>query len=149
MTGEAGQGSPKVRKTDDYDSIKALALRSGLEDGTFHSVITAYGYYIGDTLFGCAALKREGDRYAVEWLAVDEQLRGKGIGQMLVRKIEAEARMRGADRIWALARVPRFFESIGFRVASSDESGGPVMSNCLLCSQYQKICFPAIVVKNL
>ncbi len=149
MTGEASQGSPEIRKTDDHGAVRALALRSGLEDGTFDSVITAYGCYIGDTLFGCAALKREGDRYAVEWLAVDEQLRRKGIGQMLVRKIEAEARMRGADRIWALARAPRFFESIGFRVASSDEAGGPVMSNCLLCSQYQRTCFPAIVVKNL
>ncbi len=142
-------GSPMLRKTDDYNAVRALALRSGLEDGTFENIVTAYGYYIGDELVGCAALKRDGERFAVEWLAVSEGLRRKGVGRMLVQSVEAEARMRGAERVWALARAPRFFERIGFRVASSDESGGPTMSNCLLCSQYQKTCFPAIVVKDI
>jgi N-acetylglutamate synthase-like GNAT family acetyltransferase len=142
-------GAPILRKTEDYDAVRALSLRSGLEDGTFEGVMLAYGYFIGDELFGCAALKKDGDRYAVEWLAVSEPMRGKGIGSMLVGKVEAEARMRGASRLWALARAPRFFEGLGFRVATSDESGGPTMSNCLLCSQYQRSCFPAVVVKEL
>lgn len=149
MTDPISTGCPVIKKTDDHELMKALALASGLEDGTFENVILSYGYFIGDQLFGCVSLKREGDRYAVEWLAVSENLRRKGIGGMLVGKVEAEARMRGADRLWALARAPRFFESIGFRVAAPGESGGPVMSNCLLCSQYQKSCFPAIVVKDL
>ncbi|MGD9963678.1 MAG: GNAT family N-acetyltransferase, partial [Thermoplasmata archaeon] len=142
MTHEERLGSPELRKTEDYDAVRALALRSGLEDGTFENIVMAYGYYIGDELFGCAALKREGERYAVAWLAVSETLRRKGVGRLLVRGIETEARMRGADRIWALARAPRFFERIGFRIASSGESAGPTMSNCLLCSQYQRTCFP-------
>lgn len=149
MTGEAHTGAPALRKTDDFEAIRTLALRSGLEDGTFEGIVTAYGYHIGEELVGCVALKRDQERFAVEWLAVSEQLRHKGIGKMLVKKIEGEARMRGADRIWALARAPRFFESIGFRVATSDESGGATMSNCLLCSQYQRSCFPAIVVRQL
>lgn len=149
MADEVHLGSPVLRKTEDYDAIRALALRSGLEDGTFENIVMACGYYIGNELFGCAALKRDGERYAVEWLAVSEPLRRKGVGRMLVKRIEAEARIRGADKVWALARAPRFFESIGFRVASSGESGGPTMSNCLLCSQYEKTCFPAIVVKDV
>ena len=149
MVGDGQTGSPTLRKTDDYEAVKSLALRSGLEDGTFENVVTAYGYYIGNDLMGCAALKQEGGRYAVEWLAVSEDLRRKGVGRMLVAAVEAEARMRGAERIWALARAPRFFEGIGFRVTTSGESGEPMMSNCMLCSQYQRSCFPAIVVKDL
>jgi len=149
MAGAGQTGAPTLKKTDDFEAIKALAIRSGLEDGTFEGIVTAYGCYIGEELVGCAALKRDGARYSVEWLAVAEWLRQKGTGRMLVSKIEAEARMRGADRIWALARAPRFFEKIGFRLATSDESGGPTMSNCLLCSQYQRSCFPAVVVKQL
>jgi N-acetylglutamate synthase-like GNAT family acetyltransferase len=149
MAGEERAGAPSLRKTDDYEAIRALATRSGLEDGTFENVVTAWGYFIGDELVGCAALKQDDGRCAVEWLAVSEGLRNKGMGRMLVGKVEAEARMRGADRIWALARAPRFFERIGFRVVSPDAQNGPMMSNCLLCSQYQRSCFPAVVVKQL
>lgn len=141
--------APSLRKTDDYEAVRALAIRSGLEDGTFEHVVTAWGYFIGEELVGCAALKQDGGRFAVEWLAVSEGLRGKGLGRMLVGMVEAEARMRGAERVWALARAPRFFERIGFRVSSPDEPASPMMSNCLLCSQYQRSCFPAVMVKQL
>jgi len=140
---------PVLRKTDDYNSVRVLALRSGLEDGTFENIVTAYGYYIDSGLVGCVALKQEESKFSVEWLAVSEELRGKGIGGLLVGKIEAEAKARGAARIWALARAPRFFEKIGFRKSTMDELGGPTMSNCLLCSQFQTSCFPAVVVKDL
>jgi len=149
MAGQVHSGAPVLRKTDDHAAIRTLALRSGLEDGTFEDIVMAYGCYIGEELVGCAALKRDGDRFAVEWLAVADGFRRKGMGRMLVGKIEAEARMRGADRIWALARTTRFFEHLGFRVTTSEEAGGPAMSNCLLCSQYQRTCFPAIVTKQL
>jgi N-acetylglutamate synthase-like GNAT family acetyltransferase len=149
MEGQSDTGIPVLRKTDDYEAIRALALRSGLEDGTFENIVSAYGCFIGADLVGCAALKKDGQRYSIEWLSVSDFLRGKGIGSMLVGRIEGEARMRGAEELWALARAPRFFEKIGFRVASPAESGGPTMCNCLLCSQYQKSCFPAVMVKGI
>ncbi len=147
MDGRA-KGAPGIRKTDDYEAIRDLALKSGLDDGTFENVTAAYGYYLGDKLVGCVALKKEVDRYSVDWLAVSEELRGMGIGAMLVTRVEAEARMMGAGRLWALARAPRFFERVGFRKSSIDEAGGPSMSNCMLCKQYQNDCFPAVVVKT-
>ncbi len=147
MEGRA-KGAPGIRKTDDFASIRELALKSGLEEGTFENVAAAYGYYVGDRLVGCAALKIEGQRYSVEWLAVSEELRGMGIGAMLVSRVESEARMMGAGRLWALARAPRFFERVGFRKSSVEEAGGPSMSNCLLCKQYGQDCFPAVVVKT-
>lgn len=149
MTGEESAGSPVLRKLDDYEAMRELALQAGLEDGTFEDIITALGYFIGDELYGCVALKKDGERYSIDWLAVSEPFRRKGVGGMLVRRIEAEAKTRGAERVWALARAPKFFESVGFRVATSEESGGPTMSNCLLCSQYHRSCFPAVVVKDL
>ncbi len=142
-------GQPVIRKTDDFDTIRRLALAAGLEDGTFENIISAVGFFIGDQMMGTVALKKDGDRYSLEWLSVSEPLRGKGIGAMLVGRIESEAKARGASTLWALARAPKFFEKIGFRIASLDEAGGPSMSNCLLCRQYQKSCFPAIVSKRI
>lgn len=143
------RGKPELRRTEDFAAIRALALSSGLEDGTFESVVTAYGFFLGDELVGCAALKKDGTRFAVEWLAVKEGMRGKGLGAMLVGRIEIEARARGADRLWALARAPDFFEKIGYIRVGAHESGGPTLTNCMLCSQYQRNCFPAIVAKKL
>jgi amino-acid N-acetyltransferase len=148
MSDACQRGAPRLKKTDDFEAIRKLALASGLEDGTFENIVAAFGYYIGEELMGCVALKRDGDRHSVEWLSVAESLRHKGIGSILVANVEAEARMRGAEKLWALARAPQFFEKIGFRITTPEESGGPTMSNCLLCSQYQKSCFPAIVVKD-
>lgn len=146
---QRGRGTPELRRTRDYEAIRKLALASGLEDGTFENIVSAFGYYLGDELAGCVALKRDGTRFSVEWLAVAEKLRRKGLGSLLVGAVEAEARMMGADRLWALARAPRFFERIGYRTSTMEEAGGPAMSNCLLCQQYQKSCFPAVVVKAL
>ncbi|MBE0518950.1 MAG: GNAT family N-acetyltransferase [Thermoplasmata archaeon] len=142
-------GQPVIRKTDDFETIRKLALEAGLEDGTFENIISAVGFFIGNQMMGTVALKKDGDRYSIEWLSVSEPLRGKGIGGMLVSRIESEAKARGASTLWALARAPKFFEKIGFRMASLDEAGGPSMSNCLLCRQYQKNCFPSIVSKKI
>jgi len=140
---------PELKRTADFEGMRALALSSGLEDGTFENIITAYGYYLDAGLVGCVALKKDGNRYSIEWLAVAEPLRSKGVGALLVKTIENEARVRGADRLWALARAPRFFEKIGYRTSTMMESGGPSMSNCMLCQQYQRTCFPAVMVKRL
>jgi len=142
-------GTTDLRKMDDFEGIRLFSLRAGLEDGTFENIIAAYGYFVNEELMGCVALKKDGDWYAVEWLAVAEDLRGKGLGSMLVRRVESEARMRGAERVWALARAPRFFEKLGFRqINPSDPPDGPTLSNCLLCRQFQQSCFPAIMVKD-
>ncbi len=142
-------GQPVIRKTDDFETMRRLALDAGLEDGTFENIISAVGFFIGNQMMGTVALKKDGDRYSIEWLSVSEPLRGKGIGGMLVSRIESEAKARGASTLWALARAPKFFQKIGFKVASRDEAGGPSMNNCLLCKQFQKNCFPAIVSKAL
>lgn len=139
----------ELRSTDDFEGIRKLALASGLEDGTFEGIAAAFGLYAGDRLVGCAALKQVDDRYSVEWLAVDESLRNRGFGSKLIRQVEDEARSRGARTLWALARAPGFFQSIGFRLARPEETGGPTLVNCMKCPQFRKSCDPAIVVRAL
>lgn len=111
-----------LRETDDFEDIRALALASGLED-----IVVAYGCYISGEMVGCVALKMDGTRHSIDWLAVTVGLRRMGLDRISVTRVEAEARRSGANRIWALARAPRFFEGIGFRAAGPGESGGPAM----------------------
>jgi N-acetylglutamate synthase-like GNAT family acetyltransferase len=146
---EASQNGLEIRPTKDYEAIRRLALASGLEDGTFQRTVAAFGYYLFDDLVGCASLNRDGERYIVDWLAVAERMRGKGLGDGLVGMIAKEAKRRGANRLWALARAPEFFEKIGFRRSVVDDGIGPVLDNCLVCRQYQKSCFPAVMIRDL
>ena len=138
-----------LRKTEDYQSVRHLALEAGLEDGDFEGITSVYGYYIANELAGCVALKDSGNACSVEWLAVRRQHRGKGIGRMLVDKIASDARRSGAKQLWALARTPDFFFHIGFAESSLEASPGPTFDNCRRCDQFRTTCSPKIVVKAL
>lgn len=139
----------ELRRTQDFEAVRRLALESGLEDGSFASIVAAFGLYSENDLVGCAALKQTERSFSVEWFAVSEPLRRRGLGKKLIAEIEREARLRGADRLWALARAPAFFQKLGFRLAGENEMGGPTLDNCMKCPQYMRSCNPAIVVKAL
>ena len=138
-----------LRTINDFESMRRLALESGLEDGEFDGTVRAYGYYIGQELAGCVAMKRSSDTYLVDWLAVRAQDRGKGIGRLLVEKVAEDAKEEGAERLWAIARTPEFFMHMGFAPSSQDVS--PVLSfeNCRRCPQFNNTCAPKIVTKAL
>jgi len=146
----ASEGTtPVLRKTTDYEAMRSLALKAGLEDGSFEGYEAAFGYFVDDDIVGCAALKVKDGLFTVECLAVAEEFRGKGMGRSLIAMIEAEAAARGAIRLWALARAPGFFMKNGYGFAGPDSSGGPSMKGCEACPQYKRNCSPAIVNKTL
>lgn len=138
-----------LRSTRDFEAIRSLSLRSGLEDGKFEDIAVAFGCYSGDRLIGCAAMKRVGGTYSIEWLAVDESHRRSGLGRMMVEKVASEARRQGATHLWALARAPDFFLRIGFTKSAPEDSPGPSLAGCLKCDQYGVTCSPEIVVMEL
>jgi len=142
---------PVIRKTQDLGAIRALCVAAGLDmqDGTLVGVVVAYGCYMGDRLVGCATLKLEDGSHFLEYVAVDAEVRKRGIGALLVAKIEEEARSRGMSELWAKARSPRFYERIGFRVLGEGERGPKSLESCRECPQFRRSCFPAVVVKQL
>jgi N-acetylglutamate synthase-like GNAT family acetyltransferase len=142
---------PVTRKTQDLEAIRALCVEAGLDmqEGPLAGVVVAYGCYMDDILVGCATLKFEDGSHFLEYVAVDADARNRGIGAMLVAKIEEEARSRGMSELWAKARSPGFYERIGFRVLGEGERGPKSLESCRECPQFRKSCFPAVVVKQL
>lgn len=124
-------------------------MSAGLEDGPFEDIVTIYGFFDEDRIIASAALKRSGDVFSVEWLAVEEGLRKQGYGRRLVSKVADDAKAFGASDLWALARAPEFFLKIGFELRSEDESPGPTHAACSKCRQYKRTCHPRIVVLAL
>jgi N-acetylglutamate synthase-like GNAT family acetyltransferase len=138
-----------LRRTDEFEKIRELAVGSGLEDGPLENVAEAFGFYLGGELVGCATLKVDGQKHSVEWLAVRDGMRLHGLGAQLVREVEAAARRRGATRLWALARAPEFFQRIGFSRAPENDPGRPPMVSCTTCKQFGRTCHPEMMVKQL
>jgi N-acetylglutamate synthase-like GNAT family acetyltransferase len=146
---DAIKTTPELRETNDFSAMLSLARESGLESDHLTGIVSAYGLYIDGKLIGCAALKKGDDLFMVECLAVAESMRGRGLGRTLVACIEKEAGAKGAKKLWAIARQPRFFERIGYRVSSASDPGAPKNDDCMTCPQFGKSCCPAIVVKDL
>ncbi|MBL8746832.1 MAG: GNAT family N-acetyltransferase, partial [Phycisphaerae bacterium] len=64
----------------------------------------------GDVVAACGRLDFQPDHPAgpssqLRYCAVDGPFRGKGAGQMLLARFEAESRARGLTRLWMEARV--------------------------------------------
>jgi N-acetylglutamate synthase-like GNAT family acetyltransferase len=138
-----------LRKTTDHDAMRSLALKSGLEDGVYHDLVVAYGYFLGNELVGCAGLRIKDGVFTVECLAVAESFRRKGMGRVLVKSIEQEAKARGAKDIWALARAPEFFQRLGWSESDPRDGLEPSLKGCESCRQYKHSCNPAIVYKTV
>lgn len=82
---------------------------------------------IGGRPAGCIAICRRTDEEAqLRLLIVDESVRGRGVGRMLVEQCVGHARLRGYKRmvLWTNADLKgarRLYESAGFRPAEAEE----------------------------
>ena len=113
------------------------------------NIVAAFGYYLDGRLMGSAALECEDGEHFLEWVAVDSSVRMRGVGTSLVALVEGEARARGMTELWAKARVPEFYRSIGFRVLGAKEKGPKTLDGCIGCPEFRTSCYPAIVVKDI
>lgn len=139
------------KRTQDYEAVKELAIRAGMDSNekSTENIVAAFGYYLDGRLMGSAALEYEDGQHFLEWVAVDSSVRMRGVGTSLVALVEGEARARGMTKLWAKARVPEFYTSIGFRVLGEKEEGPKTLDGCIGCPEFNKSCHPAIVVKDI
>ena len=83
---------------------------------------------------GCAALELVWkDLAEIKSLAVEESLRGRGIGRALVQAALAEASSLGLASVFALTRDRVFFEKLGFHVVARESLPHKVWTDCVRC----------------
>ncbi len=96
-----------------------------------------WGAFDGETLVGIASIYREpwkvdpgpGD-WRLRGMAVDESVRGGGVGAKLLKACNGHIRQRGGARLWCNARTPAqgFYERFGLTTRSDvweEEGIGP------------------------
>lgn len=85
-----------------------------------------FGYIEDDAIKGIAtlynsntdALDQSKNMYRLRGMAVEEDLRGKGIGSKLIASCVKFAKENGGDLIWCDARLEatEFYKSLGFKI---------------------------------
>jgi amino-acid N-acetyltransferase len=106
-------------------------------------------YEIDGQIVGCAALTIIwADLAEIRSLAVDEEVRGRGIGSQLVEWTVSEARRLGIRRLMALTYEQRFFEKLGFEVVAKETLPLKVWSDCVRCPKNEG-CDEIAVVRVL
>lgn len=73
------------------------------------------------------------DLAEVRSLVVRKELRGRGIGRMLIDAAVEEARQLDIGRVYAFTRLPELFNKTGFRVVDRAELPYKVFKDCMRC----------------
>jgi len=139
----------QIRLTDDYEKLSTFFHQNGLEVTPgipmpkrmlccWECVDEKSG-----ALIAAAALKMRGGVFVVADIAVDARYRGLGLGIRLMRLMEEEVACRGGEEAWLAAKVPRFYEKLGWEAVARKDA--PDVSDCLHCPQFGNGCEPRIM----
>ena len=138
-----------ITQTDDYQLLVEFFINNGLEFSVDEEVPTdlinlwkAIDQTDGNLVGGCVLAKREG-RFICDGIATDPKIRGQRVGERLLYTMEDEARKKGADYLYLVARAPGFFAKYGFLAIEREEA--PTFFECFSCSQYGVSCHPEVM----
>lgn len=98
---------------------------------------------------GCCALNIVwSDLAEVKSLAVDESLRGQGLGRELVTATIAEAARLDLAKVFALTYQEKFFAKFGFTVVPRESLPHKVWGECVKCPK-QNCCDETAMVRTI
>lgn len=92
----------------------------------------------GDAVIGCGALHFYTAKAAeIRSLAVHPDFQKHGVGAILMRALEVEAREYGLHGLFAFTYVPGFFRKMGYREVDRGELPLKAWKDCLRCPKFQ------------
>lgn len=104
---------------------------------------------LDNNVAACAALEIfTEDLGEIRSLAVADTYKRRGLGQLLVNHIVAEAQSLGLRRLMALTYVPHFFHKLGFKRVPRGELPEKVWGVCVKCYKFND-CDEIAVLREL
>ena len=88
------------------------------------------------------------DLAEIRSLAVQEEVRNKGMGIRLVKACLDESKNLGVKRVFALTYEPEFFEKLGFKKVDKTILPHKIWTDCLKCIKFPD-CDEIAMVKEL
>jgi amino-acid N-acetyltransferase len=141
-----------IVETRDVAVVKRLGLQAGLDETEREGerILAAWLAVDDDTgePVGAAALEWSRDMETVNWMAVAEGWRRRGLATRLLSVLEAEAQRRGIRRLYLTARSPGFFSSQGYVEVDDASRAALLLGECPQCAQYGHGCTPRAMTKE-
>ena len=142
----------QIIETNEYDRLMDFFLENDLEyddeEEAVSGIVKAYKLVDqDDNLFGGAFLSKRKGEFIINGIAVDESLRSKGIGGLLLNLILEDIKSLGGNTIYLAAKVPAFYYKNGFEPVDPDSS--PIDFGCIDCPQYNKTCHPEVMKRRI
>lgn len=145
----------KARMTD-IEEIRALVMayaesRQMLPRSLRYIYENLRNYFVAENgdghVLGCGALQVAWEGLAeVKSVAVKNELRGKGLGRMIVERCLEEAVELRVPRVFVLSFVPEFFEKLGFRRVERQTLPHKVWTECVDCPLFPECGETALVI---
>jgi len=134
------------------DAVKEFCEKAGLpaSSAPWGKVVRIFVLRgLDDRIEASARIEMIYGRPFVESVAVRADLRGRGLGREIVNHAISRAKELGYDKIWAIARVPEFYERLGFVKETDRELTTRQKKDCLKCDQYLKECHPLLMRRDI
>jgi len=93
----------------------------------------------GRKIIGCAELAPLSAQVAeIRSLAVDAEVRGHGVGGMIVDELRRRARVDGFDKLCAFTHSPAYFSQMGFSIVPHVWLTEKVFTDCVKCPHFRR-----------
>lgn len=111
-----------------------------------HPPVFSYIAEIDNQFVGAITVCKENNDFILDEVAVVEGKEKQGICKVLVNAVINRIKQEyGDSKFYLVAKNPEVFKNMGFNVIQRDEA--PSFSECFTCPDFQKKCFPEIMVK--
>jgi amino-acid N-acetyltransferase len=134
-------------RSSDLKAAKNLLRAAGLpvadlSEGLIGNFLVAS---TGASLVGCIGLEIFSSIGLLRSLVVDPELRGAGVGRLLVVELEAYARQRGIRELWLLTiDADPYFDRLGYCVRQRDQAPEAIRRT----AEFALLCPADAVVMN-
>lgn len=135
----------KIIKSMDFEALLPMCIRAGLEmkpdEKAPEGLLFCLEMYdeAVDKRVACAALVDTKEYYLIRAVAVEREYRGQGLGRSIIEKLLEEAKSLGIKEIMLTAKVPGFYQKLGFEIVAREEAPAS-FTDCLYCPQFHNGC---------
>lgn len=139
-----------INETEEYEKLVPFFIKNELEfteedaEEVPTDLVKCWQITDGDgRLVGAFVLARREGEFICDGIAINEELRGTGLGSRLLELGIEETVKQGGNRMFLVARAPEFFRKNGFVTVPRQEA--PNFFECLTCPQYGVSCHPEVM----
>ena len=141
-----------LSETKDYDRLVEMFIRHGLEfsvEDTLPTDLVKCWKAEDDTgrLAGGCVLAMRGGEYIIDGISAEPEFRKQKLGGALLQLALAEAKRRGAEKVYLVAKAPGFFRKHAFQTIEPESV--PDLFDCVKCPQFRVSCHPEVMRKEL